>query len=117
MRKALALGLVISSFAVPVQADVPPIDYCSKVGEACQNAGNEGKSAGTCTKSTCTRLNKVTGKSETYECTKCVEGAGPAPAKSNGAGCATRPGRVDPSGGVILFGALLCGAACRRRGR
>ncbi|MCC6666668.1 MAG: hypothetical protein IT375_23145 [Polyangiaceae bacterium] len=116
MRKALALGLLISCFAVPVRADVPPIDYCSKVGEACQNAGNEGKSAGTCTKSMCTTLNKFTGKSETHECTKCIEGPPPSPPKKQ-SGCATRPGRVDPSGVVFLFGALLCGAACRRRGR
>lgn len=114
MRKALAMAAVFTCFAVPVRADVPPIDQCSKVGEACPNAGNEGKTAGTCVKSTCTRLNKATGKSESYECTKCIEGPPPAPAKKS-SGCAVGPPHGAYRGPAAIFAALLLVAARRRR--
>ncbi len=103
-RAALVLALTLG-YVGSARADVPPIDYCSKEGQACSNAGNEGKSAGVCKKSMCNQLDKSTGKTEERECLRCVEGA----ARAKKQGCGTAPGRDAGAGqsAVWLAAALF----------
>ncbi len=109
-RATLALALFLG-LSGPARADVPPIDFCSNEGQACNNAGNDGKSAGVCKKSMCNQLDKSTGKTIQHECLHCVEGA--APAKKQG--CSTMPGqRAELGARVIWLAAALLWLGRRR---
>lgn len=109
-RTAVALALCLG-LAGSARADVPPIDFCSKEGQACSNAGNEGKSAGSCKKSMCNQLDKSTGKTVTHECLRCVEGG--APAKKQG--CSAAPGRAVGTGASVVWLAVALLWLGRRR--
>lgn len=109
-RATLALALLLG-LSGPARADVPPIDFCSNEGQACNNAGDDGKRAGVCKKSLCDQLDKSTGKSIRRECLRCVEGAAPGRKQ----GCSTLPGQRAALGTSDLWLAAALFWLGRRR--
>ncbi len=102
-------ALVALGMAGPASADIPPpeVEQCSgkAVGDSCG-------SNGTCQEGTCSRALRD-GPSE-YSCTKCVEGAAPAPTTppaSEKKNCSSAPDALA----FGLLGVLAVGFVTRRR--
>ena len=121
MRNAMfILGMVgAATIVTPAFADIPPDDSAGcmskAAGDACQK---DDMSNGTCTSSTCTKLDYSMGTPPTsveYACLLCKSG-------SNGAsddegGCSMKRGGVVGAAGAWILGAAVLMFARRTRAR
>lgn len=102
-RFALVLALLLTPAGA--LADVPPPNACSDIGSDCATAPPDYKTAGVCTKTTCSEPAFKGGGS--HDCNLCLPGKSGAK-KQKKSGCATSPGPANGSGAWLgLLAAVL----------
>lgn len=134
MRNGLFYGAIFVSLVVasPALADVPPPDssgcLMKAAGDPCQK---DNGSNGTCTTSTCTKLDYSDGSPPgtiEYECLLCTGSGGEGGSSSSNSsssggnseddgGCSVRSGGVAGAVGAWIFGAIVLVLARRTRTR
>jgi MYXO-CTERM domain-containing protein len=132
---ASMLFATLSLASVSARADVPPADSCTTAGSSCDTAAPDYKSPGTCTDTTCTKLNPADGGTYEYPCLRCMPNSGTAGAgggtgtggsagsssKSSGSsddgGCSLSPGGPGSNAPWLALGllGLGLGVGFRRR--
>ena len=110
---------VVLLFTVPASADIPPVNACPKVGDACDTAGADYKSRGVCAKQTCSRTLPGPNGPEThsYDCNLCVAAPPAEPTTQKASACSVADGfaRDGAGAGAALLFLAAALAAVRRR--